>query len=206
MKSFASFTADLSVDWQEMNLLHPAPPKLEVALQNFKLDTDALTKGLLGGIMSKTKSVLEGTREVVDFLDMDLPLSFFNIGPKMMDVVDSIATRRGQSKIDWSLVDALKWILDDPIASLSASKGTKNLGDLKWSGHHEFGRRLLPSSRASVPHMAATSPRESPGSFEVEQNIKAVTKGELPKSILEAFETAWLEAKPDCPSYFRYIT
>lgn len=39
----------------------------------------------------------------------------------------------------------------------------------------------------------------------LEQNIAANEKGELPDIIVDAFEEAWLEAKPDSPDYFRYI-
>ena len=41
---------------------------------------------------------------------------------------------------------------------------------------------------------------------QVEQNIKALEKGELPESIVNSFERAWDEAKVDCPDYFKYIT
>lgn len=37
-------------------------------------------------------------------------------------------------------------------------------------------------------------------------NLAAVSKGSLPESVLNAFDDAWEEAKPDCPSYFRYHT
>ena len=66
----------------------------------------------------------------------------------------------------------------------------------RWLAHHSE----LDASQGDGIIIGASKTKQ------VEQNIKAVTKGELPKSILEAFETAWLEAKPDCPSYFRYIT
>lgn len=39
----------------------------------------------------------------------------------------------------------------------------------------------------------------------LQQNISANEKGELPDEILEAFEDAWFEAKPDSPDYFRYV-
>lgn len=41
---------------------------------------------------------------------------------------------------------------------------------------------------------------------QVEQNIKALKNGFLPESIVNSFETAWDEAKADCPDYFKYIT
>lgn len=37
------------------------------------------------------------------------------------------------------------------------------------------------------------------------QNMAAVGKGELPKSVLDAMEAAWEIAKPDSPSYFKFI-
>lgn len=39
----------------------------------------------------------------------------------------------------------------------------------------------------------------------LEQNIAANEKGELPDIIVDAFEEAWIEAKPESPDYFRYI-
>lgn len=40
----------------------------------------------------------------------------------------------------------------------------------------------------------------------LEQNIAANEKGELPDIIVDAFEEAWLEAKPESPDYFRYVS
>ena len=39
----------------------------------------------------------------------------------------------------------------------------------------------------------------------LKQNIEANNKGKLPIAIVEAFEQAWQEAKPDSPDYFRFI-
>ena len=39
----------------------------------------------------------------------------------------------------------------------------------------------------------------------LEQNIVANDKGSLPETIVDAFEMAWLEAKPDSPDYFRFL-
>lgn len=39
----------------------------------------------------------------------------------------------------------------------------------------------------------------------LEQNIAAIEKVELPDIIVDAFEEAWFEAKPDSPDYFRFI-
>jgi aflatoxin B1 aldehyde reductase len=38
---------------------------------------------------------------------------------------------------------------------------------------------------------------------QVEQNILALSEGELPLQVLEAFEKAWEEARPESPAYFR---
>ena len=40
---------------------------------------------------------------------------------------------------------------------------------------------------------------------QMEQNMVAVTKGELPQSILDAMDSAWEIAKPDSPAYFKFI-
>ena len=40
---------------------------------------------------------------------------------------------------------------------------------------------------------------------QMEQNLIAVTKGELPQSILDAINSAWEIAKPDSPAYFKFI-
>lgn len=40
---------------------------------------------------------------------------------------------------------------------------------------------------------------------QMEQNLIAVTKGELPQSILNAMDSAWEIAKPDSPAYFKFI-
>ena len=40
---------------------------------------------------------------------------------------------------------------------------------------------------------------------QMEQNLIAVTKGELPQSILDAMDSAWEIAKPDSPAYFKFI-
>ena len=40
---------------------------------------------------------------------------------------------------------------------------------------------------------------------QMEQNLIAVTKGELPHSILYAMDSAWEIAKPDSPAYFKFI-
>jgi aflatoxin B1 aldehyde reductase len=37
------------------------------------------------------------------------------------------------------------------------------------------------------------------------QNMDAIKKGPLPQTILDAYETAWDEAKRDSPSYFKYF-
>lgn len=39
----------------------------------------------------------------------------------------------------------------------------------------------------------------------LEKNLRAQEKGNLPQSIVETFEQAWAEAKPDSPDYFRFI-
>lgn len=39
----------------------------------------------------------------------------------------------------------------------------------------------------------------------MELNLIAVTKGELPQSILDAMDSAWEIAKPDSPAYFKFI-
>ena len=40
---------------------------------------------------------------------------------------------------------------------------------------------------------------------QMEQNMEAVKKGELPQSILDAMEGAWVIAKPDSPAYFKFF-
>ena len=40
---------------------------------------------------------------------------------------------------------------------------------------------------------------------QMEQNLIAVTKGELPQSILDAMDSAWEIANPDSPAYFKFI-
>lgn len=40
---------------------------------------------------------------------------------------------------------------------------------------------------------------------QLEQNMVAATKGELPQSILDAMDSAWEIAKPDSPAYFKFI-
>lgn len=40
---------------------------------------------------------------------------------------------------------------------------------------------------------------------QMEQNMVAATKGELPQSILDAMDSAWEIAKPDSPTYFKFI-
>lgn len=40
---------------------------------------------------------------------------------------------------------------------------------------------------------------------QMEQNMEAAKKGELPPSILDAMDGAWEMAKPDSPAYFKFI-
>lgn len=40
---------------------------------------------------------------------------------------------------------------------------------------------------------------------QLQQNMAAAAKGELPQSILDAMDAAWEEAKPDSPAYFKFI-
>lgn len=40
---------------------------------------------------------------------------------------------------------------------------------------------------------------------QMQQNMTAAEKGELPQSILDAMDAAWEEAKPDSPAYFKFI-
>ena len=40
---------------------------------------------------------------------------------------------------------------------------------------------------------------------QMEQNMEAAKKGELPQSILDAMDDAWDMAKPDSPAYFKFI-
>lgn len=40
---------------------------------------------------------------------------------------------------------------------------------------------------------------------QMEQNMIAATKGELPQGILDAMDAAWEIAKPDSPAYFKFI-
>ena len=40
---------------------------------------------------------------------------------------------------------------------------------------------------------------------QMEQNMKAVTKGELPRQIVDALNCAWEIAKPDSPAYFKFF-
>lgn len=40
---------------------------------------------------------------------------------------------------------------------------------------------------------------------QMNQNMAAVEKGELPQGIIEAMDTAWEIAKPDSPAYFKFI-
>ena len=40
---------------------------------------------------------------------------------------------------------------------------------------------------------------------QMEQNMEAAKKGELPQSILDAMDGAWEIAKPDSPAYFKFI-
>jgi aflatoxin B1 aldehyde reductase len=41
---------------------------------------------------------------------------------------------------------------------------------------------------------------------QLEQNLSATQKGTLPKSIAEAFNTAWEEARPESPEYFTFFS
>ena len=41
--------------------------------------------------------------------------------------------------------------------------------------------------------------------IQMEQNMEAAKKGELPQSILDAMDGAWEIAKPDSPAYFKFI-
>lgn len=40
---------------------------------------------------------------------------------------------------------------------------------------------------------------------QMQQNMVAASKGELPQSILDAMDSAWEIAKPDSPAYFKFI-
>ena len=40
---------------------------------------------------------------------------------------------------------------------------------------------------------------------QMEQNLLAAQKGELPQSILDAMDAAWEIARPDSPAYFKFI-
>ena len=40
---------------------------------------------------------------------------------------------------------------------------------------------------------------------QMEQNMEAARKGDLPQSILDAMDCAWEIAKPDSPAYFKFI-
>ena len=40
---------------------------------------------------------------------------------------------------------------------------------------------------------------------QMEQNMEAAKKGELPQPILDAMDGAWEIAKPDSPAYFKFI-
>ncbi len=40
----------------------------------------------------------------------------------------------------------------------------------------------------------------------LDQNLVSMEKGALPTAVVEAFGTAWEQARPDCPDYFRYST
>ena len=40
---------------------------------------------------------------------------------------------------------------------------------------------------------------------QMEQNMEAAQKGELPQTILDAMDAAWEIAKPDSPSYFQFF-
>ena len=40
---------------------------------------------------------------------------------------------------------------------------------------------------------------------QLQQNMAAAAKGELPRSILDAMDAAWEVAKPDSPAYFKFI-
>ena len=39
---------------------------------------------------------------------------------------------------------------------------------------------------------------------QLQGNIAALSKGELPESVVNAFENAWQITKSDCPEYFRF--
>lgn len=41
---------------------------------------------------------------------------------------------------------------------------------------------------------------------QLEQNISSLGKGALPEAVLNAFDVAWNEAKPDSPEYFSFYT
>lgn len=41
---------------------------------------------------------------------------------------------------------------------------------------------------------------------QLKQNLSAVTQGELPEAVLQAYEKAWIECRPDAPKYFRFYT
>jgi aflatoxin B1 aldehyde reductase len=66
-------------------------------------------------------------------------------------------------------------------------------GAFRWLAHHSH----LDSSLGDGIILGASR-------FEqVEKNILAVREGKLPEAVLEAFENAWKEAKPESPAYFR---
>jgi aflatoxin B1 aldehyde reductase len=65
----------------------------------------------------------------------------------------------------------------------------------RWLANHSF----LDKSKGDGIIIGASKVNQ------LEQNISANEKGELPKSIVKAFEEAWNEAKPDSPEYFRFI-
>jgi aflatoxin B1 aldehyde reductase len=41
---------------------------------------------------------------------------------------------------------------------------------------------------------------------QLEQNLSATEKGPLSETIVNAFRSAWEEARPDCPAYFKYYS
>ncbi|MFW5874333.1 MAG: aldo/keto reductase family protein, partial [Verrucomicrobiota bacterium] len=63
----------------------------------------------------------------------------------------------------------------------------------RWLAHHSG----LDAARGDAVILGASSLAQ------LEQNLNAFDQQALPDSVVEAFEDAWLAAKPECPDYFR---
>jgi aflatoxin B1 aldehyde reductase len=65
----------------------------------------------------------------------------------------------------------------------------------RWLTHHS----LLETQKDDGIIIGASSAEQ------LNQNMAAIDKGKLPKEIIDAFDVAWAEAKPESPEYFNFF-